>query len=133
MSTDSFTYSSGLNNLAFSRLDPFLVFDTWESHFDGVIQCILPKPISDHSPILLDGVAVRNRPIPFRFENMQLKVEGFKNLVKGWWSRYHFPRSFSFILASKHKALKSDLKRWNKDVFGNVSFKKDVAFNEIGF
>ena len=133
MSTDSFTYSSGLNNLAFSRLDPFLVFDTWESHFDGVIQCILPKPISDHSPILLDGVAVRNRPIPFRFENMQLKVEGFKNLVKGWWSRYHFPRSFSFILASKHKSLKSDLKRWNKDVFGNVSFKKDVAFNEIGF
>ncbi|RVW80815.1 hypothetical protein CK203_047808 [Vitis vinifera] len=73
LSTDSFTYSSGLNNLAFSRLDPFLVFDTWESHFDGVIQCILPKPISDHSPILLDGVAVRNRPIPFRFENMQLK------------------------------------------------------------
>ncbi|RVW62758.1 hypothetical protein CK203_060226 [Vitis vinifera] len=82
---------SGLNNLAFSRLDPFLVFDTWESHFSGVIQCILPKPVSDHSPILLDGVAVRTRPIPL------------------------------------------DLKRWNKDVFGNVSFKKDVAFNEIGF
>ena len=76
---------------------------------------------------------MRIGPIPFRFENMWLKVEGFKGLVNGWWSGYHFFGSFSFILASKLKALKSYLKRWNKDVFDNVSFKKDVAFNEISF
>ncbi|RVX21330.1 hypothetical protein CK203_002101 [Vitis vinifera] len=28
---------------------------------------------------------VRRGPIPFRFENMWLKEEGFKELLKGWW------------------------------------------------
>ena len=39
--------------------------------------------MSDHFPILLDGGGVRRGPIPFRFENMWLKEEGFKELLKG--------------------------------------------------
>ena len=29
-------------------------------------------------------------PIPFRFENMWLKAEGFKELVNSWWHRLSF-------------------------------------------
>ena len=29
----------------------------------------------------------------FRFENMWLKVEGFKDMVKGWWEGYLFTGS----------------------------------------
>ncbi|RVX11624.1 hypothetical protein CK203_015802 [Vitis vinifera] len=42
-------------------------------HFSGVSQCTLPRPVSDHCPILLDGGGVKRGPIPFRFENMWLR------------------------------------------------------------
>ena len=49
--------------------------------FSGVIQRILPKSVSDHSPVLLEGGGFRNGPSPYRFENMWLKEEGFFDLV----------------------------------------------------
>ena len=38
-----------------ARLDRFLVSDNWEVHFGNVAQTILPKPLSNHFPILLVG------------------------------------------------------------------------------
>ena len=56
-----------------ARLDRFLVSKEWDNYFGSVIQSILPKPASDHSPILLDGGGRLNRgPMPFRFEDMWL-------------------------------------------------------------
>jgi hypothetical protein len=37
-------------------------------------------------------------------------TEGFVDRVKTWWSSYPFTGSPSFVLASKLKALKEDLK-----------------------
>ena len=44
------------------------------------MQSVLPKPMSNNSPILLDGVGLRGGSTPFRFENMWLKEEGFKEM-----------------------------------------------------
>ncbi|RVX20512.1 Transposon TX1 uncharacterized 149 kDa protein [Vitis vinifera] len=128
-----FTWSGGLNNQAMTRLDRFLVSEDWEDHFKGAVQCTLPRPVSDHFPILLDGGGVRRGPVPFRFENMWLKEEGFKDLLKGWWQSLSFNGSFSFILAKKLKALKAILKSWNKDVFGQVDVNKKVALDKVNF
>ncbi|RVW23505.1 Transposon TX1 uncharacterized 149 kDa protein [Vitis vinifera] len=78
-----FMWSGGLNGLSRSRLDRFLISEDWDNHFSGAIQCSLPRSVSDHFPILLDGGGTRRGPIPFRFENMWLKEEGFKELLKG--------------------------------------------------
>ncbi|RVW28024.1 hypothetical protein CK203_111270 [Vitis vinifera] len=67
----------------------------------------------------------------FRFENMRLKVEGFKDLLKMWWEGDNFSGSLSFILVAKLKALKSKLKEWNRDVFGRVEAGKDLALNQF--
>ena len=75
----------------------------------------------------------RRGPVPFRFENMWLKEEGFKDLLKGWWQGLSFNGSFSFILAEKLKALKAILKLWNKDVFGQVDVNKKVALDKVIF
>ncbi|RVX04382.1 hypothetical protein CK203_018611 [Vitis vinifera] len=80
----------GLNGQSWSRLDRFLISEDWENHFSGVSQCTLPRPVSDHYPILLDGGGVRRGPIPFRFENMWLKEEGFKELLRGWWQGFNY-------------------------------------------
>ncbi|RVW33902.1 hypothetical protein CK203_082918 [Vitis vinifera] len=81
-----FTWNAGQNNQAWARLDRFLVSPSWIDQFSGINQCRLPRPVSDHFPITLVGVGgIRRGPTPFRFENMWLKVEGFKDLVHSWW------------------------------------------------
>ncbi|RVW54198.1 Chaperone protein ClpB4, mitochondrial [Vitis vinifera] len=59
-------------------------------------------------------------------------VEGDFNIVRLLWEcngGYNFRGTFSLVLAAKLKALKSDLKSWNKR-FGNASIRKKLAFNE---
>ncbi|RVW75378.1 Transposon TX1 uncharacterized 149 kDa protein [Vitis vinifera] len=101
-----FTWNGGLNGQTMSRLDRFLVFEDWESQFSGVVQSTLSRPMSDHCPILLDMGRMRRGPMPFHFENMWLKEEGFKDLLKIWWQGLNFKGSSSFIMAAKLKALK---------------------------
>ena len=79
-----FTWCGGLNNRSTSKLDRFIVSDDWENHFSGLYQSFLPNPILDHVPILVDSGVIRKGKTPFRFENMWLKVEGFKELVRNW-------------------------------------------------
>lgn len=60
----------------------------------------------------------------FKFENMRLKSKGFVEQVKTWWLPYNFHGLPSYVLASKLKALKVDLKKGNDEGFGDVRKKK---------
>ena len=97
-----------------------------------MVQSTLPRPVSDHCLVMLDSEGIKSGSSPFRFENMWLKFEGFKDLLRVWWQRLHFFGFFSFILASKLKALKGILRAWNKEVFGRVELKKE-ALSRITF
>ncbi|RVW77597.1 LINE-1 reverse transcriptase-like [Vitis vinifera] len=81
----SFTWSGGLYNQAWARLDRFLVSPRWLDQFSNVTQKRLSRPISDHFPITIEGGGKRRGPSPFKFENMWLRVEGFKDLLRSWW------------------------------------------------
>ena len=98
-----------------------------------VTQRRLPRPVSDHFPILLDSEGVRMGPSPFHFELMWLRFEGFKETLKGWWKNLHFYGSFSFILSAKLKALKGILKAWNREFFGKVETNKEDALRRVSF
>ena len=124
-----FTWYGGLNSQAASRLDHFLISNEWEDHFLGVFQCALPRIVFDHCPISLEGREVKKGKTPFRFENMWLLSDGFKELIKVWWTGYSVAGSNNHCLAEKLKALKRDLRRWNKEVFGNVFARKSKAFS----
>ena len=82
--------------------------------------------IFDHCPILVEAGGLVRGKSPFKFENMWLKVKGFVDRVRGWWNSYHFVGSPSYVLACKFKALKKDLKHWNKNIFGDVHFRKKM-------
>ena len=53
--------------------------------------------------------------MPFRFENMWLKEEGFHSLIADWWTSFDYQGSKSYVVMEKLKALKVKLKIWNKD------------------
>ncbi|RVW27610.1 hypothetical protein CK203_099117 [Vitis vinifera] len=111
-----FTWIGGLNSQAASRLDRFLISDPWEDHFSAITQSALPRLVSDHSPIVLEAGGFSTGKSPFRFENMWLKLDGFKDLVRSWWNGYSVEGYSSHCIAEKLKALKKDLKNWNKEV-----------------
>ena len=127
-----FAWSGGNNGQAMSRIDRFLVSGDWESYFLRVTQSTLLRQVLDHFPILLDGGGITPGPSPFRFENMWMKAEGFKDLLKGWWQGLSLKGSASFIQAEKLKGLKGELKVWNKEVFGNVGNRKAEALHRVG-
>ena len=61
-----------------------------------------------------------------------MKVNGFVDRVKQWWDGYSFVGSPSFILAQKLKALKADLKKWNREEFGDLAFRKILLIELMG-
>ena len=129
-----FTWRGGQNNRRLARLDRFLVTKDWDHHFGGVVQCVVPRPVSDRSPILLEGGGTFARgSIPFRFENMWLKAEGFKELVNSWWQGLSFSGSSNYILVEKIKALKPLIRTWNKEVFGKVEENKKVPLRKVKY
>ena len=128
-----FTWSGGFNNQSGARLDRFLVTPSWLDQFSRVLQRRLPRPISDHFPILLEGGGLRRGPVPFKFENMWLRVEGFKDLIRNWWQGIEVKGSASFKLAAKLKEMKQILKDWNRNVFGNLESNKAAALHQVEY
>ena len=116
---------------AMSRIDRTLVSVDWVDHFGNVSQRVLPCVISDHCPLLVEAGGVDRGRSAFKFENMWLRAEGFLERVKHWWEGYSFLGSPSFVLAQKLKALKEDLKKWNKEEFGDLAFRKKCLLAEL--
>ena len=126
-----FTWSLAQDPPKWSRIDRFLISPDWEARFPSMAQKRLPRICSNHFSLLLDSVNGPRGKRPFKFENMWLKKEGFGALVKQWWDFYQFQGSPSFIFACKIKALKTDLKKWNEEVFGNIDCNKSKLLNDL--
>lgn len=64
---------------------------------------------------------------------MWLKKAGFVERVRARWNSYAFLGSPSFVLDSKLKALKKDLKLWNQEIliFGDLNFRKYALMGDL--
>ncbi|RVW41575.1 putative ribonuclease H protein [Vitis vinifera] len=95
-----FTWSGGLNSQAMSKLDRFLVLEDWEGHFNGVVQCTLPRPVFDHFPILLDGEEVG--------VNKHLALDKV-----AFWDAQEKLRPLSMEELEARKEAKGDFEKWS--------------------
>jgi len=70
-------------------------------------------------------------PKPFRFNNFWLSHKGLKDVVVRNW--YFVPTMgwMTPILKEKLKVLNGDLKRWNKEVFSNLSFQIEILIERV--
>jgi hypothetical protein len=95
----SFTWSNNQDPPSLSRINRFLVSSDWEEYFSYLIQCCLPRPLSDHFLILLESEGMVKGSYYFKFENTWLKAEGFGGLVNQWWNSYQCFGAPCFVLA----------------------------------
>ena len=129
----SFTWFRDSELQSMSRINRTLVSVDWVDHFGNASQRVLSRVISDHCPLLVEVSGVGRGRYAFKFENIWLKVEGFVERVQQWWNGYCFMGSPSFVFAQKLKALKEYLKKWNKEEFGDLAFrKKSLMFELLG-
>ncbi|XP_068503760.1 uncharacterized protein [Phaseolus vulgaris] len=69
-------------------------------------------------------------PKPFRFLDIWQEDKEFENFIKSKWESYVVQGNEIIVLKEKLKMLKSDLKGWNKDVFGHIDkIKIDILRN----
>ncbi|RVW72637.1 hypothetical protein CK203_050638 [Vitis vinifera] len=76
-------------------------------------------------------ISTNGRPLFCHHVIYSSSSEGFKDLVGSWWNGYSVEGYSSHCIAKKLKALKKDLKNWNKEVVGNVSFNRVEAFSRL--
>lgn len=109
------------------RLDRILCCPNARLRWHWAVVSHLPLLASDHAPLYLQlSPEVKGNPArrPFRFEAAWLKHESFKELLTHFWqSNMTTPEALN--------GLRMKLKKWNREVFGDVNRRKEMLTNEI--
>jgi len=94
---------------------------------------ILPSGGFDHWPITMKAAILgtpRNKP--FRFEKFWLSHPEFISKIKQWWNDPLETRGTKiFKLQDKLKHIKTRLKSWNQEVFGNIFKDKKLLEDQL--
>jgi len=126
---NKFTWKRGKteSNFVAKRLDRVLCCAHSCLKWQEAIVTHLPFLSSDHAPLYVQlSPTVRGDPRrrPFRFEAAWLSHEGFKELLNVSWNR-----NLSTPIALQE--LQKILKKWNKEVFGDIQQRKEKLVVEI--
>ncbi|GAU32903.1 hypothetical protein TSUD_152630 [Trifolium subterraneum] len=118
----SFTWYSG-DGLSMSRLDRFLISDSWVFSFPHCVQMALPRSLSDHCPIMLSVDVQDWGPKPFRMMKCWADISGYAEFVKQKWQSFQIHGWSGHILKTKLKLLKAELRSWHQIHTANLDGK----------
>ncbi|KAF9620903.1 hypothetical protein IFM89_015300 [Coptis chinensis] len=104
------------------KLDRMFFNILWSSKYPGWNYKVCNRLCSGHSPIVGRSVDIpRPKNVPFKFFNMWCSHPSFRDTVKAIWDVPLAGHSI-YIMTQKLKQLKSALKVWNREIFGNIKF-----------
>ena len=128
----TWTNKRGVGRLVEMRLDRCLINMSWIDVWCNSDCTTLTRTSSDYCPLLVCfSKLVVSRPCPFRFQRMWIDHPGFMNLVANVWKEFQFFGHPMYVLASKLRALKQELRNWNKSIFGDVNLVVEEAFADL--
>ncbi|XP_021985615.1 uncharacterized protein LOC110881761 [Helianthus annuus] len=108
-----YTFLSG-DGTNLSKIDRVLVCDNFMGKWTNASLLALNREISYHSPLILTTVNNSFGPSPFRLFNSWFSLSGFDEAVKRGLSKNCDSRFMDEVVAVKLKAIKDELKQWQK-------------------
>ena len=126
---NKFTWRRGKDrrNFVAKCLDRVLCIAQTRVRWQEAVVSHLPFLASDHAPVYVQLEPEQRgnpRRRPFRFEAAWLKHDGFKELLSTSWNR-------ELSTPEALVALKVKLKKWNKEIFGDVRKRKEKLLGDI--
>lgn len=125
-----FTWTNFQNNAIHNRIDRFLISPEFLEKF-SVVLWGLPRPISDHSPIMITDNNWNWGPKPFRFMDAWLSHPKCLKIAKEVWETTPTYGWAGCQIVKKLKEVKRRLKVWNKQEFGNMFTKQKGLQDQI--
>lgn len=111
----------------FQRLDRILINEGWSTQFASTRITVLPRIVSDHGPLLIRcAESIGTRRSSFRFQAMWTRHHKFLDEIRMLWNvdtGFHGMNNLQIKLGR----VKKGLKRWNKEVFGNIFVRLKMA------
>ncbi|XP_071741383.1 uncharacterized protein [Rutidosis leptorrhynchoides] len=108
------------DGLKFSKLDRFLVSDSFVHIWEDLSVVALDRKQSDHCPLLLRDKIIDFGPKPFKVFDVWFKCEGINTVVTEAWNKGVFGLRKDCILRDKMKNVKVALKAWSYVNFGKL-------------
>ncbi|XP_074278034.1 uncharacterized protein LOC141601637 [Silene latifolia] len=104
----------------YSRIDRMLINDEWAITFPDSYVHYIPESMFDHCPALirLEGEGQR-RGTSFKYFNMWSLSPHYESIIRNGWQR-ECKGTAMFKVVKKLKGLKHDLKKLNKNQFGDI-------------
>ncbi|GAU46317.1 hypothetical protein TSUD_243380, partial [Trifolium subterraneum] len=125
-----FTWYRG-DGITMSRLDRFLLSESWISSFPNCIQEALPRTLSDHCPIQLSIDELNWGPTPHRMLKCWVDIPGYHDFVKERWLSFQVHGWSGHILKTKLKFIKAELRNWHLNHTTNLDGKIRDAKNRL--
>ncbi|XP_074301562.1 uncharacterized protein LOC141632962 [Silene latifolia] len=104
----------------YSGLDRVLVNVEWVHMFPDSYVHYLPEGLFDHCPGLVHFAGeIHRRGTPFKYFNMWSLAPEYDSIVRNGWSK-EWTGTPMFRIVQKLKGLKADLRKLNKEHFGDI-------------
>eukprot|EP00253_Pinus_taeda_P035368 PITA_35368 len=122
----------GKNRIA-SRLDRFLVSESIMNRDVFLEAKIMPSIGSDHWPVRLEiDINKNSGKNHFIFESFWLRNPQFLEKAEEWWTQSTLQRKGKMhTFQLKLKELRGNIKKWNKEEFGNIMEEKQRLEQEM--
>ncbi len=129
----SFTWTNGRCSPTLERLDRAFISKDWHLLFPISTLRALPRPRSDHSPLVLTAFTFIPAPSIFRFESFWLRYQSITNVItNAWGDQSPGPDADSGqVFSSKISRVRGALCKWSEGLTSTIKSQANLCLSWI--